>query len=66
MIREIREGEKELRIFNKMEKLGTIKDKMIEEVLRQNFQATNAHIYHRCTVEQMKADRHPLPKQTGS
>ena len=45
----IREGAKELRIFDEMKKLKTIEDKRIEEVLRQNFQendttyATGAH-----------------------
>ena len=54
LIWEIREGAKELRYFDEMKRLRNIKNKRIEEVLMQNFQATNSDLYDRCTEERMQ------------
>ena len=56
LIREIREGAKELIIFDKMRKLKTIKGKRIEEDLRQNFQETDTDLCDQCTADQRRKE----------
>ena len=56
LIRGIREGTKELRLYDKMKRLRNVKDKRTEEVLGQSFQATDSELCDRCGEERMQED----------
>ena len=66
LIREIWEGAKELRLFDEMKRLRNVKDKRMEEVLRQNFQATDSDFCDRCVEERMKEGRIKVKSRSRS
>ena len=57
LIKEIREGAKELRLLDEMRRLRHAKDKRIEKVRRHNFKATDTDLCNWCTVERMQEGR---------
>ena len=54
LMREIRAGARGARLIDDMKKMRKEKDSRIEEVLRQNFGATNNDLCNRCAVERMQ------------